>query len=173
MSTPVLVFEAASVPVLVFDEPATPVVVVSPAPFVGTGVVVQSPPLTRLTVDASTSSATFVELLFTTITMTVGSRLRVTTTICGKAVAGSQDGHITAFLTPQGGSLTQGANASCFRAGSTSAQGTAVVNEFGNVPAGTHRVALHWFCSSGGSIEVEAASRPDRESAVLVVEELV
>lgn len=173
MSDPVLVVQPGPVPVLVFDNDTDPVVVVSPAPQIAVGVIVQSPPLTRLTVNAGTSSTTFVELISDTVTLNTETRIRATTYLCARAGAGTVDGHLTAILTPTdpAGPSVQGDNASCLRAGTTSGQAASVANEWTSLSAGTYRVALAWRVSSG-SIVCEPLTSPNSESAVLTIETL-
>lgn len=136
------------------------------------GVVVQSPPAVRQSTDTSTGSTEFVELVGLDVTMTIGTRLRVRTELSGRAVAGSQDGSVSAQLALEGGPTLQGANAAAFRAAATSEQSTSVTNEFGSVPPGTHRVSLVWMVFTGGEIQVTPVTRPERSCAVLTVEEL-
>ncbi len=154
--------------VIVFSSGPVPVVAVSPAVVIGAGVLLQSPPITRLAVDTTLTGGSFTTLLTDVVTVTDAraTRIRARVELSARALSGSQNVHARAAVD-----ATPGANASCLRAG-TSAQALSVTSEFPIGGAGTFTVTMETKVSTAGSGQCFPVSRSDEDSAVLIIEVL-
>jgi len=123
---------------------------------------------TEVTVNTTTTSATFVDLLSITFTKKrAGTRIKVTATA---GFTNSTNNTSSYFRTLIDGIAGRGVAGKQNGGGSPGMCG-AISSIISGMTAGTHTIKLQWKCSSG-TVSVSPVLNPDYEHAALIVEEV-
>jgi hypothetical protein len=139
-------------------------------PFVGGSGSIGSGLFTNITVNTTTTSATFVDLLSTSITISDQSKILISFTGSMSNASNNQT-HFFRVLV-NGATITGGGTGTRIASGAGNPQVIAIHVQTAALTAGTYTIALQWR-TTGGTVQCRPIAAPDAEHAAMVVQEIL